>query len=62
MHFEGSLSGPSRGQYLVQVERVLKERKLGPDNDPSNFCAQLFFQKKCAETLFYSVFLTNRFL
>ena len=56
MHFEGSLCGPSGGQCLVQVERVLKNRKLGPDNDPLKFCAQLFFPKKSAETPVLIVF------
>ena len=50
MHFERSLSGPSRGQYLVQVERVLKKRKLGPDNDPSNLARNFFLQIKYAES------------
>ena len=53
-HFEGLLSG--RGYYLVQVECVLKKRKLGPDNNPWFFCAQLFCYKTCAETPIFIVF------
>ena len=50
-HFEGSLSGPSRGQYLVQVERVFKNANLDQIMTPF-----VLFFTKCAETPIFIVF------
>ena len=56
------------GQYLVQVGVSIwsklgafkKKRKLGPDNNPWNVCAQLFFSKKKGwNPKFLQCFLTN---
>ena len=57
MHFEGSLSGPSRGQYLVQVGRVKKNANLDQVMTPEIFARNYFFSTKRAETPMFIVFI-----
>ena len=62
MHFEGSLFGPSRGQYLVQIGCVLKNANLDQIMTPECFARNFFFfKKKSWNPYFYSVCLTKGF-
>ena len=59
-HFEGLLSGPSKGYYLGQVCCNIKMANLAQIITLQIF-AHTFFVKQRPETLFYSVFVQTVF-
>ena len=56
MHFEGSLSGPSRGQYLVQVGGVSENANLDQIMTPQIFVRNFFFKKRVESPIFIVLF------